>query len=1004
MHSIRFKAIAITIAEVLTAVLCVFFVSFLIIQAEIDKRSVEMMNLIAQDARKSVEKYTDGIELSVQMTSNLAVDTLDGVVLARCGVIGTDANSDGRTPEQMDQLDAYLATYTDQVAAEFSTVANHTNGAITYYFCISPAISSKEHGFFYSRVGKTGFNEQEPRDARELDPSDQNHDTWYYTPIKRGSPSWVGPYSARYMNNLPVCSYVVPVYKAGTFIGILGMDIPLDELVSLVSDIHVYDTGFACLVDTNGEALYHPDLVSGTVLKLPIDKRLLEQEDNGDALIRYTYKGIEHQLSFTTLLATGMKLVIVAPTAEVYASSVRLTRVIPPIAVAIVIVFTSLTLLIMSHLTNPLLRLTAASRKLADADYDVELDYKGNDEVGALTAAFQNMRDQLQAYIADLNRKAHNDELTELPNQRYFFKLAAATQKQLINDGESPVFLFFNLMGMKQYNRQYGFDEGDRLIRKVARILARHFGEQNASRFGQDHFVVITQEDHLEERLYEVFGECQTANAGHSLPVSVGIYKNSLGDVEVSVACDRAKHACDRRRGSYYSGFRYFDESMLKQAEMFRYIINNLDRALSENWIQVHYQPIVRAVNGRVCDEEALSRWIDPHRGRIAPSDFVTALEESGLIYKLDLYVLDQVLEKIKLQQKYGLTIVPHSINLSRSDFDALDMVEEIRRRVDTAGIARDRITIEITESIIGSDFEFMKKQVQRFQNLGFPVWMDDFGSGYSSLNFLQSIKFDLLKFDMSFLRKLDEGNECKIILTELMQMATALGVDTLCEGVETESQVRFLREIGCSKLQGFYYCKAIPLSEIVERYRTGVRIGYENPDESDYYEAIGRLNLHDLTAIASEGENTLHNIFNTLPIAVMEITDDRAEFVRTNESYKDFITRYFGFDLSTPNHDPNVSPTESEALFLQHVRECRTDGDRVFFNESTPDGHIVRYLIRCIRTNPVTKTTAVAVAVLSVDEPPEGLVFGEQSLHSSEPQPQQGKRPPNADHHNTSA
>ena len=976
MHSIRFKTIAITIAAVLTAVLCVSLASLRIMQSETDRRSVEFMNLMAQDAQKSLEKYTDGIQQSVEMTSSMAIDSLDGVVLAQCGVIGTSADQDGRTPEQTARLDTYLSSYTDEVRSAFAPVANRTGGAIAYYYCISSGVSTNEHGFFCSRMGKTGFSDQKPRDAQELDPNDQEHTSWYYVPIKTGSPAWVGPYAASYARETSVCSYTVPIYKSGTLIGVLGMDIPVSELASLVSSIHVYDTGFACLLDEDGRVLYHPKLDGGSSFTLPIDKRVLQEENSGDALIRYTFDGEEHQLAFTTL-STGMKLVIVAPTSEVYASTERLVSVIPPIAVVTMILFVGLTILAMRHITSPLQRLTAASSKLADADYDVELAYDGNDEVGALTDAFSRMRTQLQTNIADLSRRANTDDLTGLPNQRHFFELATAEQQKMLEEGASPVVLYFNLVGMKQYNRQFGFEEGDRLILKMARILARRFGEQRASRFGQDHFVVITKEGGLEEQLYEVFDECQNANGTKSLPVSVGIYQYSMGDVDISVACDRAKHACDRRRGSYYSGFRYFDAVMLKQADLFRYVVNNLDRALREKWIHVEYQPIVRSVNGRVCDEEALSRWIDPDHGRLAPNEFIPALEDSGLIYKLDLYVLDQILEKIKLQTEHGLTIVPHSVNLSRSDFEALDIVEEIRSRVDAAGVARDRITIEITESIIGSDFDYMKKQVERFQGLGFPVWMDDFGSGYSSLNFLQSIKFDLLKFDMSFLRRLDEDESSKIILTELMQMATALGVDTLCEGVERESHVRFLREIGCSKLQGYYYSPAISLEQIEERYATGIQIGYENPAESEYYEAIGKLNLHDLTAIASKDEDSLHNIFNTLPMGVIEIGDDRMRFIRANQSYRDFVMRYFGLDLADAEHASGAFVAESRAQFEEHVRACCDEGGRAFFDNSLPDGQNVHYLIRRIRTNPVTGATALAIAVLSIDEQPREREYG---------------------------
>ena len=179
----------------------------------------------------------------------------------------------------------------------------------------------------------------------------------------------------------------------------------------------------------------------------------------------------------------------------------------------------------------------------------------------------------------------------------------------------------------------------------------------------------------------------------------------------------------------------------------------------------------------------------------------------------MDLFILDQVIEKILYLQESGQKVVPHSINLSRSDFEACDIVGEIRSRVDGAGIRHDMINIEITESIIGSDFKFINEHVKRFRENGFSVWMDDFGSGYSSLDVLQSIRFDLIKFDMSFMHKLDEGENGKIILTELMKLAMKLNLDTICEGVEKEDQVRFLQSIGCAKMQGYYFSKPLPFN-----------------------------------------------------------------------------------------------------------------------------------------------------------------------------------------------
>ena len=278
--------------------------------------------------------------------------------------------------------------------------------------------------------------------------------------------------------------------------------------------------------------------------------------------------------------------------------------------------------------------------------------------------------------------------------------------------------------------------------------------------------------------------------------------------------------------------------------------------------------------------------------GFLSPADFIPILEEAELIYKLDLYMLDQVLEKIKIFEKEGLHIVPQSINLSRTDFESCDIVSEIVKRVDNAGVSHDKITIEITESAVGSNFEFMKEQIERFRRLGFPVWMDDFGSGYSSLDVLKQLEFDLIKFDMRFLKDLDKGKNGRIILTELMRMATALGTDTVCEGVETEENASFLREIGCSKLQGYYYERPIPIDRILEKYRTGIQIGFEDPEEEGYFETIGRVNLYDIAGITDEKDDSFKGYFNTLPVAIIEIKGENFRVTRSNQSYRDFALK----------------------------------------------------------------------------------------------------------------
>jgi len=582
----------------------------------------------------------------------------------------------------------------------------------------------------------------------------------------------------------------------------------------------------------------------------------------------------------------------------------------------------------------------------------------------------EEYRDKLEARLQENILKGnYYDLLTGLPGMSYFFELTQKKRERPGAGGERHVFLYLNLSGMKLYNKKHGFTQGDRLLRSFAQMLIDGFGQNNCSRFGHDHFVVFTNEQGHEEKLQALFRKWEALHGADCPAILVGVYPDNMENVDVSSACDYAKVACDTRRNSYVSSIQYFDMDMLLHAEHQQYIISHLDQALSEERIQVWYQPIVRAANGRVCDEEALARWDDPELGFLSPAEFIPVLEEARLIYRLDLYMLDQVLKKMRRIKQAGLYLVPQSINLSRSDFEACDMVEEIRRRVDEAGVARNMLTIEITESIIGSDFDFIKAQIERFRALGFPVWMDDFGSGYSSLDVLQSLQVDLIKFDMRFMQQFDHGDKSKIILTELMKMAVGLGIDTVCEGVERADQVEFLREIGCAKLQGYYYAKPMPMEKILERYETGTQIGFENPEESAYFDAIGRINLYDLAAIAKEEKDNFQHYFSTLPMAIIEVRGNKARFTRTNPAYRDFMERTFRFKLNDLSGSFEETPEGPGAPFVLMLRQCCKEGGRAVFDERMPDGTVVHSFMRSIAENPVNETMAAAVAVLAITE-----------------------------------
>jgi len=581
-------------------------------------------------------------------------------------------------------------------------------------------------------------------------------------------------------------------------------------------------------------------------------------------------------------------------------------------------------------------------------------------------------------YGNSLVKASQYDYLTGLPSMSYFFELALAGKKRTLENGGTQALIYMDFIGMKFYNSKYGFAEGDKLLQSFAKILSKLFGNEHCCRFASDHFAVYAETAGLDDRLQQTISECRELNEGKTLPVHIGVYVSQNENIHTSVVLDRAKLACSALKGRYESAVQYYSRDMSKDADDKQYIIENIDRAVAENWIQVYLQPIVRSVNGKTCDVEALARWIDPNKGFLSPAEFIPALEDAGLIWKLDLCMVDRVLEAIKTQMADGYVIIPHSINLSRADFDACDIVEEIRKRVDAAGVPRDRITIEITESVIGSDPAFMKEQVERFRKDGFPVWMDDFGSGYSSLDILQSFHFDLIKFDMSFMREFNQGENAKIVLTELMRMATSLGLDTVCEGVETAEQVRFLQEIGCSKLQGFWFSKPIPFDTIREMIRDKKLIPNENPEESEYYENIGRISLYDLDLITGDEADSFHNVFSTIPMAILEVTGRTIRYIRSNPSYREFVRRFFNKDLSDLQIGLDAPVVEYVNGFFRVVRQCCEGRNRIYFDERMPDGSTAHSFVRRLSVNPVTGSVAVAVAVLSISEPDDSMTYAD--------------------------
>lgn len=243
------------------------------------------------------------------------------------------------------------------------------------------------------------------------------------------------------------------------------------------------------------------------------------------------------------------------------------------------------------------------------------------------------------------------------------------------------------------------------------------------------------------------------------------------------------------------------------------YIISHLDEALEKDWIRPYFQPIIRTITGSVSVAEALARWQDPEYGMLMPADFMPVLEENGLVYKLDCFMLTEALRIQRQRMDDGLQVGTISVNFSRSDFDVMDIASFIQKQVEKYQVERDLIWLEITESTLVKDKDRMISVVKNLRKSGFRVCMDDFGSGYSSLIFLNDYTLDVIKLDIGFLRSFSPVS--KEIMRSTVNMAKNLGIKTLAEGVEKEEHVKFLQEIGCDMMQGYYFSVPLPEKEM---------------------------------------------------------------------------------------------------------------------------------------------------------------------------------------------
>ena len=543
-------------------------------------------------------------------------------------------------------------------------------------------------------------------------------------------------------------------------------------------------------------------------------------------------------------------------------------------------------------------------------------------------------------------RQERRDELTGLLTMTAFMEQAGRE----IEKG-AAVFLYFNMENFRLVNQRYGFQAGNQLLIHIAQVLSDIFGAVPMARLNDDRFVVMTRIAHVALEVERARTAIYEAEPRLSLVVKVGVYEPEPGVTDIALILDRAKLACDSIKGMYDRDIAWFDPSMEEALNLRTYLVTHFYEALEKGWIEVYYQPEVRALTRRVCGFEALARWRDPERGLISPGVFVPVLEEAHLVDRLDLYVLQRVCEDLQRIRKDGTMDVTHiSVNLSRVDFQLNDMLREVDVICRAYGVPRGFLHIEITESALNESDTVLKQEIGRLRGQGFELWMDDFGSGYSSLNNLKDFQFDVLKIDMAFLRDFETKPQSRVILSAVVDMAKKLGLHTLAEGVETEEQYAFLKGIGCEVLQGYLFSPPVPLKEILPILRREEgQLALEDFRAAAFFDDVGAVNVLSTQPLLLPREERRAQ---PLAIGIIATHHDRAKLLYCSRELARLL-RVAGFSspeeaMATREMRAGSGRELGNARFWELVERCRRTR-RVECTENVMNGTVFSIEMRCV-------------------------------------------------------
>lgn len=500
------------------------------------------------------------------------------------------------------------------------------------------------------------------------------------------------------------------------------------------------------------------------------------------------------------------------------------------------------------------------------------------------------VRSSEQQLSRELRYRADYDMLTGIYNKTHFFEATRVLLKR--HPEETYAFLRLDIEKFQLVNSFFGSSSGDGLLQYIAKEIRKFAGDTEQIAYGRIEADIfgICMPYRGEETMLELvrymrmrLGQYQLA---FDVVPAIGIYVIRERDLSVDAMYDRANLAAKQCKGNYIENYAFYVDEMREDIVREQQIVNHMRHALDEEEFVLYLQPKYSLQDNRICGAEVLVRWAKPEGGMISPGEFIPIFERNGFITKLDYYVWEKTCKLLAGWIAEGKKPSPVSVNISRVSLYNPRLVEAICGLTDRYHIPRELLELELTESAYTTNPKAIKETMERLQKEGFSILMDDFGSGYSSLNVLKDIAVDVLKIDMKFLSDTDQEGRSQNILASVVRMAKWLNLPVIAEGVERREQVDFLHSVGCEYVQGFYFARPMPVSD----YEKLVSEKKDELQEKYQKDEIGRDMLWNAT---SQMGSVFSGMMEPAVIYEYEKEQNRIDTLRVNNAYYDM----FGYE-----------------------------------------------------------------------------------------------------------